>query len=383
MNINLKQPKYVLPIILLPFFCLFFYVWHHGSEKKDNAVTENNGLNPAVAQVSPEVRKRKLDDKLDAYRNSFKEADGLSAVNSISTDALHPSSVAIQKNNAEAQNRKLDSIDRAMHERFNAKPPPVSDVAIARRLNNITPSRENFSHANGPDRKETDPMDMFKQQLAYMDSIQKQNDPAYKTEKLKKDAADKLIREKENHVKLNVTRIGAGSTDFNTVMPDKTDFFLNAVVDEDITGFAGSRLRLRLLDDIYAGKFLIPKGTFLYAEINGFSGQRVTLKVTSILSGGKILPVKLDVYDLDGLPGLYVPASAFRDFTKDLGSNSVQGISIDNASGSFVMSTVGRMFQSTSSAIAEMIRKNKAKLKFNTYVYLIDSDALHNAQKNY
>jgi hypothetical protein len=95
------------------------------------------------------------------------------------------------------------------------------------------------------------------------------------------------------------------------------------------------------------------------------------------------LPVKLDIYDLDGLPGLYVPASAFRDFTKDLGSNSVQGISIDNSSGSFVMSTMGRMFQSTSSAIADMIRKNKARIKYNSYIYLIDPDQLQNAQKKY
>jgi len=34
-----------------------------------------------------------------------------------------------------------------------------------------------------------------------------------------------------------------------------------------------------------------------------------------------------------------------------------------------------KIFQSTSSAIAGVIRKNKAKIKYNSYLYLIDNDA--------
>jgi hypothetical protein len=103
-----------------------------------------------------------------------------------------------------------------------------------------------------------------------------------------------------------------------------------------------------------------------------FQAQRVTLEVRSIFFHGKILPVKLDLYDTDGLPGLYVPESAFRDFTKDLGTNTIQGVTMDGSS-SFVMSSIGKIFESTSSAIAGMIRKNKAKLKYNSYIYLVDN----------
>jgi hypothetical protein len=59
-------------------------------------------------------------------------------------------------------------------------------------------------------------------------------------------------------------------------------------------------------------------------------------------------------------------------------------VSIDNGSSTgsqFLMSTADKLFQSTSSAIAEAIRKNKAKIKYNSYIYLIDNDALQNAQK--
>jgi conjugative transposon TraM protein len=381
MKINFKQPRYVLPLIILPFLCLFFYVWHSSAGKSGKDMKEQKGLKATVADVSPEVRKKQLADKLDAYRNTYKEADGRSAVTLIPTGSGDQQHQPVR--DADNAKKKLDSIDQVMKVRFSRPRKPASDEAVAKAINQVNSSRKTKTEHFEAPVKEKDPMDMFRQQLAYIDSFQKQKDPGFKAEKLKQEKAAQALRDKAAEVKLPVSKADASSDDFNTVKPQKDDPFISAVVDENITGYAGSRLRLRLLDDIRAGNFVIPRGTFIYAEINGFSGQRVTLKVTSILSGGKILPVKLDIYDLDGMPGLYVPASAFRDFTKDLGSNSVQGISIDNASGSFVMSTMGRMFQSTSSAIADMIRKNKAKLKFNTYIYLIDTDALQNAQKKY
>jgi len=161
-------------------------------------------------------------------------------------------------------------------------------------------------------------------------------------------------------------------------MPGQAADFIKVVIDENLVGYENSRIRLKLLDDITVGESQVTRGTYLYALIDGFSGQRVNLSVKSILCQGKILPVRLEIYDLDGLAGLYVPESAFREFTKDLGTNTVQGVTIDNsgtgsAASQLAMSSVGKLFESTSSAIAGLIRKNKAKIKYNSYLYLIDS----------
>jgi len=134
------------------------------------------------------------------------------------------------------------------------------------------------------------------------------------------------------------------------------------------------------------GNFLIKKGTYIYAEISGFSEQRVNLTVNSIMNGQHILPVKLNIYDHDGFPGLYVPASAFREFTKELGANSSQGMTLQQAAennSQLVMSMMQKMFQSTTSAVNKMIRQNKAKIKYNTLIYLVDLEQLRNTQKNY
>jgi conjugative transposon TraM protein len=393
MKINFKQPKYVLPLILLPFLCLFFYAWHSGFSKPKQAIKENVGLNGSVGEVSADVRKKQLTDKLDAYRSTYKEADGLTAVNVIPRE--NSSNPAFNNDYSDQQKKKLDSIQQAMKLKFgtggnnNIRQEPQAglshDRQVAAAIEAMRNGQANPLHPVAAVPKEKDPMEVFKAQMAIMDSINKANDPAYKDELKKKQVADKVAKLKQNQVKLSVEKADAISADFNTVLPDKEQAFISAVIDENVTGFAGSRLRLKLLEDIKAGNNLIKKGTYLFALVSGFTEQRVTLAVTSILYDGKILPVKLDIYDMDGLPGLYVPSSAFRDFTKDLGSNSVQGVTIDGSSGNsqFIMSSLDKVFQSTSSAIADLIRKNKAKLKYNSYLYLIDTDALQNAQKAY
>lgn len=380
MKINFRQPKYVLPIIIAPFFCLFFYVWHSGRAKAMPQVTPSSGLNAAVGQVSSAVKKKQLADKLDAYRNTFKDADGLSAVGIIPNAGakITPGARAA----SDSARLKLDSIRRAMEKTFKKPSSAQHERLLAGKLNLYAGARH-LSAPAGRGAPGNDPMEMFKAQMAYMDSLGKASDPAFKAEKQKKEAAERLAAIKANEPRLTVSKVSAQPQGFNTLVPQQNNGFINAAIDENVTGFAGSRLRLKLLEDILAGNSLVKKGTYLYALVSGFSGQRVTLTISSIFSGGKILPVKLELYDLDGLPGLYVPSSTFRDFTKDLGSNSVQGVSLDGGSGGsqFLMSSAGKLFQSTSSAIAELIRKNKAKFKYNSYIYLVDHDQLLNAQK--
>ena len=328
----------------------------HPKPKKETK--HEAGINASVGDVSHAVQKKELTDKLDAYRNKYKESDGNSAVDPIPSET-DPSPVVNQK-------KMLDSIDRAIKTRFAApSAPSPHDNAMVQALNNMT--RKQKEPPPPPAEKAKDPMDLFRQQMAYVDSMTKANNPAAP----KKEVKPVLPAEKP----LEVKKVAAEATGFNTVIPNQDETFITAAIDENITGYAGSRIRLKLLEDITAGKTLIKKGTYLYALISGFSAQRATLSIKSIIAGNKILPVQLEVYDLDGLKGLYVPNSQFRDFTKDLGTNSIQGVSLDNGSATgsqFLMSAAGKLFESSSSAIASAIRKDKAHIKYNSYIYLID-----------
>jgi len=394
MKIDFKNPRYAVPIMAIPFLCLFFFVYRE-SLSKNRTVSAEKDMNGNLAEISDQVRERGLSDKLEAYKNSYKEADGYSAIKTVGDDQLPQATMA--SSYSDLEKKRLDSIEESIKSQAylpiqqhtktftpspsrrteNSSSIRPEDREMAKALASLAEARNRERPASASTTKETDPMDLFKKQMAYLDSVQQVNDPAYvDLQKEKKRKQEELIREEKV---LTVSRNAAVKSEFNTLLADESREMITAIIDEDVTGYAGSRIRLRLLEDIYVGKSKITKGTDLYARISGFSEQRVQLEISSVLCAGKILPIKLLVYDMDGLPGLYVPVSAFREFSKGLGSSPVQGF---NTMGStqrqneFVMSTVDRLFQSSSAAIANMVRKNRAKLKYNNQVFLVDPQGL-------
>ena len=102
--------------------------------------------------------------------------------------------------------------------------------------------------------------------------------------------------------------------------------------------------------------------------------------ITSILVRDKFIKVSLSVFDNDGMEGFYVPESAFRDMMKDAGSQAMQQniqLSSDYGGGlsgeAIALQALQNMYQSASNAVAGNIRKNKARIKYNTIVYLINT----------
>ena len=226
-----------------------------------------------------------------------------------------------------------------------------------------------------------DPVKYLKQQMLVMDSLEKARDPEYQAKLL---AEQKLKANKEKmdeflNSTFNVGKSGINS-EFNAFYRENENSFIKAVIDENNKGFLGSRIRFRLLEDIFVGNKKIDKGSILYGQISGFSMQRVDLKIVSVFTKGEILPVNLSIYDIDGMKGLYVPQSVFRDMIREMGSNSVQGTQMDMGGQGFFTSIGSKLFTSTSKSIANLIKTNKAKLKYNSYVFLIDEKQLKDSK---
>ena len=162
---------------------------------------------------------------------------------------------------------------------------------------------------------------------------------------------------------------------------EKEPTLIKAIIDENVKAVDGSRVRLRLLDDVEIGEMVVKKGAYLYATMSGFSSQRVKGTVKSVLVDDEIVKINLSLYDTDGMEGLYVPSSQFRETTKDVASGAVTGnvdMNTTNTGSSFSqwgMQTMQNAYQKTSNAIGKAIKKNKVKLKYGTFVYLINSRA--------
>ncbi|MGL6126867.1 conjugative transposon protein TraM, partial [Chryseobacterium artocarpi] len=229
--------------------------------------------------------------------------------------------------------------------------------------------------------KAPDPAKYLKQQMLVMDSLEKSRDPEYQNKLM---AEEKLKASKEKleeflNSTFNVSKSGINS-EFNAFYRERENSFIKAVIDENNKGYLGSRIRLRLLEDIFVGTKRLEKGSILYGQISGFSMQRVNLTIVSAFIKGEIYPVNLSIYDVDGMKGLYVPESVFRDMIREMGSNSVQGTQMDMGGQGFFTSIGSKLFTSTSKSIANLIKTNKAKLKYGSQVFLIDEKQMKDSQ---
>lgn len=169
------------------------------------------------------------------------------------------------------------------------------------------------------------------------------------------------------------------SSYFNTLAENEPEpQLIKAIIDEDIKAVDGSRVRLRLLDDVEISGVVLEKGAYLYATMSGFGGQRVKGNVKSLLVNDELVKVNLTIYDTDGMEGLYVPQSSFRETSKDIASGAMSGnVSMNNGSynnsfSQWGIQAIQNAYQKTSNAISKAIRKNKVKLKYGTFVYLIN-----------
>lgn len=177
-----------------------------------------------------------------------------------------------------------------------------------------------------------------------------------------------------------VKKVKTPSDYFNTLAQNEQEpKLIKAIIDENVKATDGSRVRLRLLDDVEINEHVVKRGSYLYATMSGFSSQRVKGSISSIMVDDELVKVNLSLYDTDGMEGLYVPSSQFRETTKDVASGAVSGNMNMGTSGTgsslsqWGMQAVQNAYQKTSSAIGKAIKKNKVKLKYGTFVYIVNS----------
>lgn len=398
-KLNFKQPKYIIPLISMPF--TMFLAYQIGSLIGGN---EEEEIKPQTElSLSLGDSKDSILAKNEAYEELFTNKDSRTMLDGLSEeqDSLNYYS----DNLNDRQRRYIDSLEAVR--KLNREAKGVSghqsyydanalnsgrnndrdyqrSAEIIRMLNEGSNGRqEQTNSSSSREKDEDDPVKTLRKQMLFMDSLEKAKDPNFIAQQR---AEENLKRNKEKmdaflNSTLKVSKQGLNPA-FNSITKQKTDNFVKAVIDENSKGYLGSRIRFRLLEDIFVGKHRIPQGTFIYGHISGFSMQRVSLSIVSIMNNGEILPINLSVYDIDGMKGLYVPESLFREMLKELGQNSVQGTSLSNEGQVFFTSMLSRAFQSTSQTIANLIRKNKAKLKYNSYIYLINEKELTKNENN-
>lgn len=398
-KLNLKQRKYTLPLIILPFLLFVIYQIRNFTEKTSVEEEKQEELSTSLGEVEAEIL-----NKNEAYDKLFKNPD--SRTNLEGLEEEFDSTYYYTDQYSMDQKRIIDSItaQRKLEESLNrnytqpiqnsTEPGPNYSGGIKRQEDdferqkdimdmlyrgNIDDRSENGINESKDEEEPYNHIEVLKEQMFFLDSLEAANNPE-KQKELKIQEKLKADKEKWNAFMKSTLRVNKGtfSNQFNTISNNHEQNTIKAIIDENTKGYLGSRIRIRLLEEVNVGKHKIPVGTLLYAQITGFNDQRVNLNILSIYYKDQILPVNLTICDVDGWKGLYVPQSNFREMMKEMGTTSVQGQQIDFSDQSFTSSLFSGLFSSTSNSIASLIRKNKAKLKYNSYILLINEKDLQN-----
>lgn len=375
-NINFKQPRYIIPLIILPFILLIAYVvqgMNTGKEEVSN-LEEVQEVNSNIQTA--DLSRRKEKSKLGALKDAFQKSSDFSSIQEI--DREEDNNEVEDKGSlySNTEMRTIDSLNNETRikkaemdrQKANYKSDYGGDM-----FDPSPQEGEGERERNAPKKSKTkDEMDVFKQQMKYIDSIQ--NPQKY----IAKRVREKVEKNEDTSESVTVQKANnPAASFFNTVSENKFSNDIAAIIDETIKIVSGSRVRIRLLDDVIISNGLIRKGSYLYGNVSGFKSQRVAINITSIMVSGKRTKVNLSIFDNDGQEGLFVPSSAFRDLSKNIGSQAgSQNIQIEQQSNTATEFAIGAMqdvYRSTTQAISKEVKKNKAVLKYNTQVFLINT----------
>ena len=399
-KLNLKQPKYVFPlVILLPIVFLAYQISKFTDSKDEpqkGVVTDN------INMSLPDARNEGVGSKLDEMNKHFSEDGAYTAIGALGDDKEAADST--MSGYSESELNDIDAENAKRMRKQKEQEDLERSLAEARKHINSYGFDDGGSYGSRSGHgiasrggRQSD-MEDYARELEEIQqrSLERQKvlertfggadeEKERKAEEERKRLAEER-KKKEVKPELVMKAEDKNAGMFKTIneQQEADAPLIKAMIDKTTKAHEGTRLRFKLLDDVIIKDVRLKKGTYLYGIVTGFGQQRVMASISSILVGDKFIKVSLSVFDNDGMEGFYVPESAFRDMMKDAGAQAMQSnISFDGGYGgglsgeAVALQALQNMYQSASTAISGNIRKNKARIKYNTIVYLINKDAIN------
>ena len=406
-KINLKQRKYTFPLLLYPLALVAGYlvidIFHTEPLEKETELKTTEFLNPELPQA--QVRNDGLTGKYESMVNTYGRIQDYSAIENIErnndedskegydskysdTDIALLDAEAAEKSEEMLRLHQMQERLRESAEKGNGMLNDTTALSADDEASRIARSEQRQREALAELNKAL--AEARQQGQKGMGTVSEQNtDDHISQGEVQAGKIEGTVEVNENAVNEPsddaeagqvVKKIKTSSDYFNTLAENETEpRLIKAIIDENIKAVDGSRVRLRLLDDIEINGTVVTKGSYIYAIMSGFGSQRVKGNVKSILVDDELMKVSLSIYDTDGLEGLYVPGSSFRETAQDVASGAMNGNmtfnngSTSNSFSQWGMQAIQNAYQRTSNAISKAIKKNKAKLKYGTHVYLVNS----------
>jgi hypothetical protein len=290
--IPIAQRRFLLaaPLVVLPFLCAMFFALGGGRGVARVVAGRVGGLNTELPGAYPDPRKAFL-DKMGAYLKA--DQDSVRQKEYAQQDPYHPfAAVKAPDPKAAELLTRLNRLKQSLQE----PPPQRSSLPV------YSPPPVVRPHV--VEVPEKDP------QLERLNNI-----------------LDKVIRIQHPSEARSVSEQKAVASAETVIPADSASNAIAAVIPSDQTLTTGGTIPLRLSEDILVHGVRLPAGAWVYGTAT-INGDRLHVHIRSIRDGRNLYNSDLQVYDLDGLPGVHIPDVLSQDVAKESATESVSGLNI-------------------------------------------------------
>jgi conjugative transposon TraM protein len=406
----LRKRKFylALPLLVLPFVTLAFWAMGGGKEKGED-VKNNMGLNLQLPDAK--LKDDKNFDKLSFY--NLADKDSLKHIEDLRNDPNYKSQPDTSMNVLEMVNKP--EYKNVIQSPFGNNGMDANEQKIYKKISELkqqinTPADNKVSYQNTQQNNNVN--EQFTRQVDKLQGMmQTMNDKPEKDTEMEqigsmldkiidiqhpdriKEIKEKSIKNKQqvfsvlSSVKNENTLLQSRRMDTikrkarnnfyegdnNSVNEQVEDHAIESVVHETQTIVSGGTVKLRLSNDIYINGILIPKGNFIYG-IASLENERLSININVVRYNNNLLPVALQVYDMDGLAGIHIPGSISRDVAKQSSEQSLQNIDITTLDPSLAAQAANTGIQAAKTLLAKKIKLVKVTLKAGYKVLLKDNN---------
>jgi conjugative transposon TraM protein len=408
-----RKMMLVLPLLVIPFLTMAFWALGGGQGKQTAAVVKQPGLN--LNLPDSKLKDENLTDKLSFYDKADKDSlkmeewmrsdpyykqkqdTGAFPGNELEqitqntatkyNQRLNPSPYEPTKNNPE---QKLMEKLALLQKEINKQ--PDTDVNKQKETLQIRPDDEFSSEV---DRLENLFQSMNKSntgdpEMQQINSTLERILDIQHPQRVKDKIKEKSLKQKETVFPVNripvITNISLldtsksktsygnkfyGIDDIDLESNDKNA--IEAVVHSNQILVNGAVIKLRLTTDIYINGTLIPKGNYVNGIVS-LNNERLEIEINSIRYGNSLFPVKLEIYDLDGLPGIYIPGAITRDVAKQSANNSLQLMELTTLDPSLKAQAAAAGVNTVKGLLSRKVKQVKVMVKAGYKVLLRDKN---------
>lgn len=377
----------VLPLLVIPFLTMAFWALGGGSKKAESNVTAK-GLNLDLPDAH--LKDDKAMDKLGFYDKADK--DSMKMEEWMRNDPYFKKDAGSDQFVPEELQELTTATASKYNLRLNTSPyektvsPPEEQIMqkikrLEKEMNTIANTYEDPVKQRSADNEFSSEVDRLEQMLKITNS----DSPEDPEMKLLDGTLDKILdiqhpqRVKERSIKYkeavySVRRETSPDTlvkGFFSYSDEKEIAEQNAVeaiIASNQTIVNGAVVKFRTVSNIYVNGQLIPKDNII-SGIASLDGERLIVEITSIRCGKNLYNVKLEVYDMDGLAGIYIPGTINRDVAKESANNSLSLMDIGSVDPSFKAQATATGIGAIKSLVSKKVKLIKVHVKAGYKVF--------------